>query len=130
RHDLSLRDSGALPLRAGDQVRVESEVEPAGYLYVFWIDSDGHADPVYPWQSGTWGTRPGQEQSCGRLSLPEKVNQAWPIGPGSAGMETLVLLVRDTPLPTTDEELKKRLEDLPVARSVQDQRAAVWFENG
>jgi serine/threonine protein kinase len=36
-----LSESGALPLRTGDQVRIKAAVKPAAYLYVFWIDASG-----------------------------------------------------------------------------------------
>src|SRR5262249_51276365 len=44
-----LRDEGALPLLNGDQYRIEARVSPASYVYLFLIDDDGEANPVYPW---------------------------------------------------------------------------------
>jgi hypothetical protein len=62
------------------------------------------------------------------LSLPEKPGDIWPIKPGPAGMETLVLLARETPLPR-EVDLAKALGDLG-AQPLLDEMDVAWFENG
>src|SRR5262249_21435455 len=59
---LRLTDPGALPLKPGDQFRIEATTDRPAYLYLFWIDTEGKTVPVYPWQPGKWGTRPAEEQ--------------------------------------------------------------------
>ena len=130
RRGLRLRDFGALPLRVGDKVRLEAEIEPAAYLYVVLIDTEGHAAPLYPWKPGDWKQR-GTEQPRTRLSLPEGAADAgWEIEKGPAGMDTLLLLARPTPLtPDTEADLRAALTGLP-SQTAQAPKAVVWFENG
>jgi hypothetical protein len=128
RRRLSLKDAEALPLKAGDRIRIDAALNARAYPYVIWIDAEGKAAPVYPWQPGHWEKRPAEEQLADRLSLPEKAKQTWGIKRGAAGMETLVLLAREDVLPS-DVDLPKVLAGLPSQR-MQNPRAAVWFENG
>lgn len=48
---------GALPLRIGDQVRIEARANRPSFLYLIWIGADGIAHPVYPWRGGDWTDR-------------------------------------------------------------------------
>jgi hypothetical protein len=127
---MRLTDPGALPLWVKDQIRVEAEVTPAAYLYLFWIDTEGRAAPVYPWEAGKWGTRPAEEQPRSRLELPERLTKGWTITGDQEGMETLILLARPTPWELSDDAIQQLLGGLPAQRPVQDPRSAVWFENG
>jgi serine/threonine protein kinase len=127
---LRLSDPEALPLAPGDQIRVVARIQPAAYLYLFWINEEGKAAPVYPWEPGKWGTRPESEAAVPALELPEQGDQGWKITPGREGMESLIMLARDTPFPANDEELQRLLEGLPAQQPVQNMHAAVWFENG
>jgi hypothetical protein len=97
-------------------------------LYVLWIDPQGKVAPVYPWKPGHWESRPAIELPNDHLSLPEAADGAWPIQKGIAGMETLLLLARETPL-SPQVDLRLLLGDLPQ-QTEQDARATVWFENG
>jgi hypothetical protein len=121
-----LGDPGVLPLEVNDEIRVEAEVNRPGYLYVIWIDTEGKPLPIYPWKGGRWDQLE-QEQQTERLSLPETAGNRWPIGRSASGMETLVLLVRQTPWPR-DQNLPDLLTGLPVPK-VQDKQALVWFRD-
>lgn len=127
RRDLSLSDDGALPLIAGDEIRVEASVNRPSYLYVVWISPDGRASAVYPWSPGDWGRRPDREEPVSSVSLPEGLNTGWPMQ-GPAGMETLVLLARATPLPA-EIRLRELLSGFP-RQEIQDPRAIVWLDRG
>jgi hypothetical protein len=131
RRGLRLNQPGALPLRAGDTVRVEAEINPPAYLYVIQIDTEGHAQPLYPWRPGHWDQRPATESPRSRLSLPEeKADGGWEIDKGRPGMETFLLLARPTPLPPDAEAgLRAALAGLPP-QTAQGRLAVVWFENG
>jgi hypothetical protein len=124
---LHLHDPAARPLKQGDEVRVVAELNRPAYLYVLWIDTQGKVLPVYPWLGGEWG-RPEQERPVQRLSLPEKPGDIWPIKPGPAGMETLVLLARGAPLPP-EVDLAKALGELGQ-QPLLDEMDVAWFENG
>ena len=110
RRGLSLSDAGALPLRIGDQMRVEATANRPSFLYLVWIGADGVAHPVYPWRGGDWADRP-TEKPVSRLSLPDDPTQGWPMD-GPSGVETLLLLARHTPLPG-DVDLPTLLDGLP-----------------
>ncbi len=97
------------------------------YLYLVWIDSEGAAWPVFPWQPGQWKQRSAKESPASRLSLPETADQGWPMK-GPAGMETLMLLARESPLPD-DVDLARLLAGLPKA-PMQDPRSLVCFADG
>jgi hypothetical protein len=128
---LTLRDDGALPVRDGDQFRIEAEVQPAAFLYLFWIDTEGQALPVYPWQAGKWATRPTTERPRSKLSLPEeRATGGYTIRGKTEGMETLLLLGRSEPWALDEAAVQRLFAGLPPQRPVQDRRAAVWFESG
>jgi serine/threonine protein kinase len=125
---LHLHDPPARPLKKGDEVRVVAELNRPAYLYVLWIDTRGKVLPVYPWLEGEWGRRPDQERPVQRLGLPEKPGDVWPILPGPAGMEALVLLARETPL-QREVDLAKALGDRGP-QPLLDEMDVAWFENG
>jgi serine/threonine protein kinase len=125
---LPLHDPAARPLQKGDEVRVVAELNRPAYLYVLWIDTRGEVGPVYPWREGKWGRRPEQERPVQRLNLPENPGEIWPILPGPAGMETLVLLAREAPLPP-EVDLAQALGELGP-QPLLDEMDVAWFENG
>jgi serine/threonine protein kinase len=127
RQRLNLIDRDALPLRRGDQVRIEATVNRPAYLYIVWIDTEGLAQPVYPWVPGDWSRFDAAERPAIRVSLPQTADKAWPIKPGPPGMETLLLLARESPLPPRFD-LRDRLTSLPRS-APQDARALVWFDD-
>jgi hypothetical protein len=110
RRGLTLDEPGALPLRIGDQVRIEASVSASSYLYIVWIGADGRAHPVYPWRNGDWQDRPS-EKPIARLSLPDDPTLGWPMS-GSSGTETLLLLARRLPL-EQNVDLRELLRGLP-----------------
>jgi serine/threonine-protein kinase len=124
---LRLAEPGAVPLRPGDLVRVEADIDPPAYLYVVVIDPRGKAAPLYPWHPGQWGSRLAEEGPRRQLLLPEQADSGWEVGTGEAGMETLLLLARPAPLENVD--LAALLSELPPQRQHLTP-PVVWFENG
>jgi serine/threonine protein kinase len=127
RRGMSLRTPGTLPLKNGDQIRVEVDVEKPAYLYLIWIDSEGNALPVYPWKPGDWQSLPPKQTPLSHLSLPNNADEGWPMQ-GVSGMETLVLFVRSEPLPS-DVDLQSFLTDLPK-QPLQGAESIVWIADG
>jgi hypothetical protein len=99
RQGVALSDPQALPLRSGDRVRLAVELNQRAYVYVVWLDADGHAAPVYPWLAGDWARRPQVVPATGALALPDEPGAGWPLHMTRDGTETLLLLARRTPLP-------------------------------
>ncbi len=117
-----------LPLKPGDRFSIEAEMKPPAYLYILWIDADGTVDPVYPWKPGHWEERPTEEQPLQQLRRPEATDHWFTIKESAPGMETLVLLARETPLPAG---VDLRTELGPVRpQTSQALQSTVWFENG
>jgi serine/threonine protein kinase len=127
RRGIRLRELGALPLRSGDQIRLTAHVNSPAYLYIIWIDSEGEVLPVHPWTPGRWDELRELEKPARRLSLPHEVGRGWPMG-GPPGMETIVLLARETPLPDHLNLLSEVTAGTPLP--VQDPRTIVEFVNG
>ncbi len=126
RQNVRLDEPDVLPLKPGDGIAIEAEIRPPAYLYIMWIDADGSVDPVYPWKPGDWNTRPAEEQPVGRLLRPG--DGFYPINSSVPGMETLVLLARETPLPQ-GVDLKAELGKVEP-QTLQKLESTVWFENG
>jgi hypothetical protein len=122
-----LHEPGARPLRPGDEVRVEAVLDRPGFVYVVWLDARGKLIPIYPWEEFDWGKRPAQEEPVQRLVLPSD-GGIYPIDPSPEGLETLLLLVRETPL-ERDADLPGLLGDLGP-QAWPDLSYVAWFQNG
>jgi hypothetical protein len=95
-----LPGNGALPVRPDDLIRIEVSLNQPAYVYLFWIDGSKQISPIYPWQGGRWERRPEHEQPVQRLELPEgDPSLGWPIQSARSGLETVLLMVREEPLP-------------------------------
>jgi tRNA A-37 threonylcarbamoyl transferase component Bud32 len=128
---LRLSDPGALPVRPGDKFRIEARVEPAAYLYVFGINEEGSATPLYLKHPPPPGTKDAaRERKQAELRLPLREKSGYLIPQGNDGMMTLLLLARPDPMPLDRDALLRLFDGLPSQRHVQNPRSAVWFENG
>jgi serine/threonine protein kinase len=92
---LTLEEDGVLPVKEGDEFRIEVRLNQPGYAYLLWIDSEGKLTPLHPWVAGSDWELAG-ESPCSELILPGG-GEVLPIS-GPAGVETLVLMARDEPL--------------------------------
>jgi hypothetical protein len=126
-----LHQPGVLPLTAGDHLRIEAELNRPAYLYVVWLDSAGKATPIHPWRDQDWGKRPADEAPQPALAIPVGEGMAGPLGKSPSGVESILLLAREGPLPAgEDEKLVALFAGLPPQGALPDPRAAAWFENG
>jgi hypothetical protein len=137
RQGLRLHERRALPLRPNDWIRIEAEMHPPAYLYVVWIDTDGKVTPLWPWEDGDWTRLPGDQAPRDRLTLPDLVKgeAVMPLSGGPPGIESLLLLARETPLTAAENSEVMRILSRPLARqpmtlSEADVHFAVWLENG
>ncbi len=126
RRGLRLTDSGALPLVPGDRIRIDTQLNRAGYLYLIAIDSQGRASPVYPWRSGRWDERT-DESPKQSLSLPPVEDRGFEVMP-PFGTETFVFLARESKLPE-DVNPGRLLAGLPQQEN-EESRLALWFDAG
>ncbi len=121
-----------MPVKPGDEVRVEARVNRPAYLYLFWIGSDGKVAPLYPWKEHDWERRPDHEVKVESIELPEVIDETMPLPPSAPGLETLVLLAcEDSPLPIGAEvTLERNLPGPPTTWVPARKNEAVWLENG
>jgi eukaryotic-like serine/threonine-protein kinase len=132
RHALRLHQTGAVPVKTGDEVRVEAWVNRPAYLYLFWLGSDGKVAPLYPWKEHDWSRRPAHEDKVNSVELPEAIDETMVLPPSAPGLETLVLLARDdSPLPRdVDATLERDLAGIQTTQLPDGMRESVWLENG
>lgn len=123
---------GVLPLQQRDWMRIEVTLARPAYVYVIWLEASGKAVPIFPWKGRRWDER-SPEESRKVLMLPQTdVASAAPLGGGPTGVEVILLLVREDPLPVGAET---QLQEV-LARSWQPPTLAkggdfaVWLENG
>jgi hypothetical protein len=109
---LRVDEPGALPVRTGERVQLEVWVNQPAYLYVLWLDSQGHVDPLYPWERDF--KKLGEAVTAReRLEFPPEADNTLAVE-GPSGLETAILLARRTPLPATTD-LAALIGSLPPA---------------
>jgi serine/threonine protein kinase len=131
RQGLRMNDPGARPMRPGDEVRVLIDLNRPAYAYLIWVDTDGKVTPMYPWIDGDWKRRSPEEKAA-KFRLPQLNGRwgHWPMGPGKAGLETMVVLCRDEPLPEEVDVGQMLGEFGRQSLAGQLPGAVAWFENG
>ena len=119
----------ALPLKVGDHFVVNVQIEPAAYLYVFWVDPDGETAPIYPWTKG-WGSRPPIEKPMLEVRLPEESDfEPDPKKPLN-GVITIVAFACPEKLLLPDNAIQEWFAKLPIiTREKSDTRPVVWFDD-
>jgi hypothetical protein len=127
RQRVALTDPGAMPLQADDLVRVEARLNRPAFVYLVWIDTDGVPKPIYPWMPGKWTEFAELERPLTHVSLPQRADGFWSVQKGRPGMETLLLLGRETQLPP-DVDLRELLTGLPIS-AIKNPRSLVWFDD-
>ncbi len=128
RRGAPLDDPSTLPLRAGDQFLIEAKMSVPRYQYLVWIDVEGNVSPVFPWKNANWSELPEEHRPRAVLRLPSgDASSVWEIPQGPPGMETLLLLARESPLPESTD-LEALLSDLPGV-GVEEPRGMMVFEN-
>jgi predicted Ser/Thr protein kinase len=124
---LTLDSPGALPLRAGDYMRVEAECNRPAYLYVIYLDAQGEASPFFPWRKYQWNNRP-LEQMRTQLHLPEDpLTDGAPLDPGPSGIEAVLLLAREEPLSAEEVGTLRGLFTKAPRGKFDPLRGAVWL---
>jgi hypothetical protein len=121
---------GALPVLNDEGVRLEVQLNRAAYLYLVWVDAGGESSPLYPWdplKNEDWNTPMPPQQPRAEVQLPEAgADQGYPVD-GHRGLDTILLLVRDTPLETEGVLLRDLIGKLP-ASDFLNPREVSWLE--
>lgn len=115
----------ALPLEPDDILTFQVKPDRPSYVYLIWVNGAGEAVPVYPWKGYSWDKRPPTET---KHREPLTVSDRWQLDFGGAtGLVTVVMLMRDEPLPPTID-LHKVIGRLPPVPSPSPHTLA-WFRN-
>jgi hypothetical protein len=105
-----------IPLRPGEMIRANDEyhidlnLTRPGYVYVIWIPRSGKPIPLTPWVDKDWRCRQ-TEKAVLRVGHPEGRRELFGGGPG--GMETILFLCNETPLPP-NIQLENAFASLPL----------------
>jgi serine/threonine protein kinase len=95
---LIVGEPGALPLLAGENVRLEARLNQPAHPYLLWLDGQGHVSLLYPRPDHKFGGSPSGDSARAAVDCPEALDEGLKMaGPG--GLETALLVVRRTPLP-------------------------------
>src|SRR5262249_52380372 len=97
-----VREEGVLPLHPGDYVRIAAglDAKPA-HIYIVWLNTEGKLEPVWPWDED-WKLDPKRDVPRKKVELPKDIvpgTEAAPLTGGPRGIESVMMLVRDQPLP-------------------------------
>jgi hypothetical protein len=125
---LSIDQSGVLPIRQGDVIQIKAALSEPAYVYLIWLDADGHVDPLYPWDRNFLSNSPPEVRRKTVIS-PEEVNRGWPVE-GPSGLETALLLVRRTPIESASDFLSAVGTIPPSPMRDPREYAVLRFEGG
>jgi serine/threonine protein kinase len=123
----SLNEPNVLPLEAGDGLRIEATASRPAFFYVLNLDAAGKVWPLYPWRKYNWDNV-GEETARNFLHLPPGDSSSTSkVTPGPSGIESIVVLARETPLTAAERSaLRQSLRAWPKEQGVFDPlRAAV-----
>jgi hypothetical protein len=109
----SVEDPQTLPVRLGEQVQVKARLNQPAYPYILWLDGQGRVASLYPWKSHHFEQPRGDEHKRDTIQSPGALDEGWPMQ-GPAGLETVLLLARRTPLPE-DVDLPLLIGQMPPA---------------
>jgi hypothetical protein len=109
----NVEDPRSLPVLPGELVHLEARLNQSAYVYLLWLDSEGHLSVLYPRHDGKFGGSPGGERPRETLHSPEADDDGLKMK-GAGGLETALLLVRRTPLPP-DVDLAASIGRLPAS---------------
>ncbi len=123
---LAIEHPDARPLRPGDGLRVQADLNQPAYLYLIWIDESGRAHPFHPGAPGDWGQLNASAEPVQSVVLPA-ADRGYSVQ-GDSGMQTIVLLARSSPLDSGDA-LNEHFAGLPE-QNVQDERVLVFWDGG
>jgi hypothetical protein len=124
----SLDEPNVLPLQAGDALRIEAHTARPAYFYVLNLTADGQVSLLYPWRDDKDWDSIAEEKPRDFYCVPDpSKGDAARLAAGPSGIETVVVLARETPLTAAErDQLRALLQAWPVGQGPFDPlRAAV-----
>jgi hypothetical protein len=93
---------GAVPVQSGGAMFLDAQLNQPAFMYFVWLDSEGQVLPLYPWNNEILEIKDINEsppvRRAGKLVFSPLLGHSWTFST-RAGMETVLLLARRTPLP-------------------------------
>src|SRR5262245_3573574 len=122
RDSLGVDAAGALPARHNSWMCAEVHLNQPACAYLVWYDTEGQILPLYPWNNETLDIRdisqpPPVRRGSRHFMSPMTIGGGWQFG-RKGGMDTVLLLVRRTPLDATTR-LGELLTPLPPVKMRQ-----------
>ena len=124
----SLDEPNVLPLQAGDALRIEARTAEPAYFYVLNLTADGQVSLLYPWRDEKDWNSIAEEKPRDFYCVPDpSKGDAAKLEAGPSGIESVVVLARETPLTAAERDrLRELLQAWPVDQGQFDPlRAAV-----
>ncbi len=116
--NLRVEEPGALPVRAGESMSLEVHFNQPAFTYLVWVDCDGQAIPLYPWNYDSIEVKdlnePPPARRPAKVVISPTLGTGWKFGQ-RGGLETALLLARRTPL-SEGTRLGSLLGSLPPAK--------------
>jgi len=117
-----IEEQGALPARAGGIMSLQAQLEQPAFVYFVWLDAEGQALPLYPWNTTSLEVKdihqPPPVRIAAKIVDSPLLGGGWKFGT-QAGKETVLLLARRTALPESiklAELLQPLLPTMPGER--------------
>jgi hypothetical protein len=114
-----VEDFGALPVRPNEKIHVYAGLNQPAYIYLLWLDGKGEVTPLYPWHDDNeelvhdLKVPPPRRPPVAEVHSPKKLSGGYRLD-DAAGLETVLLLARRTPLPA-EQSLARLLGKIPAA---------------
>lgn len=110
---VSVRELAGRPLHGGDRVQVHVTASAPLHLYLVWLTIDPQLNrkrpsqlPFHPWKESWQEYLPTEDVGRSILTIPGTLNQTLAMEE-KPGLETIVLLARQEPLPEDDQWVKE-----------------------
>ncbi len=127
KHGVLVDQPGALPVRNGERVHIEVRLNQAAHIALLWISSTGEVQPLYPWDPKKRFKEPPPTLLPAQVvHRPDEVNRGYRVQ-GPTGLETVLLLVRHSPLPA-EVDLEETIGRFAAAPRFSDPREVNWWE--
>jgi hypothetical protein len=112
-------DRGAVPVHNREWVHLEARLNQPAHAYLLWVDSEGTATPLYPWNQGEklkvldLAAPPPEAPPQQVVDSPSQIERGWEME-GPSGLETILLLARRQPLDVRLADVLGKLKPAPL----------------
>jgi serine/threonine protein kinase len=125
---INLEEQSPLPLRNGELVKFEIQLNQPAHVYLLWVSPDSSVTPIYPWDSEHFEgfdapLLPAGDRLVQQVTSP-RANREGFEAVEPVGLQTFVMLARREPL-AKSIDLARILANLPLGPKIDTQIAAI-----